>query len=164
MIEHNSDHVTISRKWILKRIDECKLMEYTSFSQTSKAVLEEVLKQEIKPIVMSVPISKKVKSLMDQENMIERVFKIVESNFNVTKKEFLEDRRRNPEIVLPRQIACWLMRNTTNLSLTQVGNILHYDHCSVIYACKKIDGYVKVNKNGDGKLPFEMLAELTKCL
>ena len=160
----NPDHLTVSRTWITRRIEECKRMEYSSFSQTTKSALEEVLRNEIK-MVPHLPISEKVQAVLDHEEMIESVLQMVCANFNVLREDLTGGRRRgqHPEKVLPRQITAWLLRNTTRLTLQQVAEIMHCDHCTVIHSCKKIGGYVKVNKNGDGKVPFEMLAELTKC-
>lgn len=53
--------------------------------------------------------------------------------------EELKGRGRNKEIVIPRQMAMFLLRETTGASLPQIGQVLGgRDHTTVMYAVEKI--------------------------
>jgi len=50
----------------------------------------------------------------------------------------LNGRSRSAVIVLPRQVAMYLLREEANLSLPQIGSLLGgRDHTTVMYACEK---------------------------
>ena len=42
-------------------------------------------------------------------------------------------------MALPRQIAMYLMRRQTTLSLSEIGRFFDRDHTTVIHACSKIE-------------------------
>jgi len=52
----------------------------------------------------------------------------------------LKAKRRNRDIAVPRQIAMYLTRELTEMSLTQIGSAFNRDHTTVIHACEKISG------------------------
>ena len=55
------------------------------------------------------------------------------------KAEALCGRRRTQSVVTPRQVAMYLLRQLTDLSLVEIGSIFGgRDHTTVIYACDKI--------------------------
>jgi chromosomal replication initiator protein len=54
--------------------------------------------------------------------------------------EALRGQKRDRAIVVPRQIAMYLMREETDVSLLRIGAELGgRDHSTVLHACKKID-------------------------
>jgi chromosomal replication initiator protein len=58
--------------------------------------------------------------------------------FGITTEQLL-GRDRSREIVLPRQVAMYLMREEANISLPQIGEAIGgRDHTTVMYACDKI--------------------------
>lgn len=58
----------------------------------------------------------------------------------------LKGKRRLKEIVRPRQITMYLLRNLTELPLTQIGDVLgSRDHTTVMYGIKKIENLIKEN-------------------
>lgn len=57
--------------------------------------------------------------------------------FNISVVE-LRAKRRNREVSIPRQIAMYLTRELTELSLTQIGSAFNRDHTTVIHACDKV--------------------------
>ena len=68
----------------------------------------------------------------------ERVVSEVCTYFALKPKE-LRGRRRPARIVLPRQITMYLLRNLTDMSLTEIGDILGgRDHTTVIHGVEKI--------------------------
>lgn len=68
----------------------------------------------------------------------ERIVAAVGEKFGV-KTEALVGKRRTQVIALPRQVAMYLMRQLTDLSLVEIGRAFGgRDHTTVIYACDKI--------------------------
>ncbi len=58
----------------------------------------------------------------------------------------LRAKRRNRNIVLPRQVAIYLSRELTNMSLPEIGNAFGgRDHTTVLHSWKKINNEIKVN-------------------
>ncbi len=73
----------------------------------------------------------------------------------------LKTKRRNKTIVLPRQIAMYLSRELTELSLPEIGNCFGgKDHTTVLHSYNKIkDG---LNKNPELKEKIERVAQVIK--
>jgi chromosomal replication initiator protein len=70
---------------------------------------------------------------------VEGVQKIVCDFYNM-KLSDIKAKRRTKDIALPRQVAMYLAKQTTNASLSDIGK--HFggkDHATVIYACKQIE-------------------------
>jgi chromosomal replication initiator protein len=55
------------------------------------------------------------------------------------KGEALVGKRRTQVVALPRQVAMYLMRQLTDLSLVEIGRAFGgRDHTTVMYACDKV--------------------------
>lgn len=68
----------------------------------------------------------------------ERILTAVGEKFGV-KGEALVGKRRTQVVALPRQVAMYLMRQLTDLSLVEIGRAFGgRDHTTVLYACDKI--------------------------
>lgn len=68
----------------------------------------------------------------------------------------LRGKQRDKHIVMPRQVAMWLMRNDTEASLQEVGHELGgRDHSTVLHGCDKIEQELK---NEDSPLTQEIEA------
>ena len=53
---------------------------------------------------------------------------------------------RKREITVPRQIAMYLTREMTGMSLPQIGNVFGgRDHTTVLHSCKTVEGHMNVN-------------------
>ncbi len=75
--------------------------------------------------------------------------------FYEIRPEDLQRRRRNREIVLPRQMAMYLLREEAGLSLSQIGNELGgRDHTTVLHGCDKISSQIEE----DEQMRRELLA------
>ena len=73
----------------------------------------------------------------------------------------LKSRRRNKNIVLPRQVAMYLSREITDLSLPEIGNYFGgKDHTTVLYSFTKIKG--ELAKNGTLKDRMEGIRQIIK--
>jgi chromosomal replication initiator protein len=68
----------------------------------------------------------------------DRILAAVSERFGV-KTEALLGARRTQVVALPRQVAMYLLRQLTDLSLTEIGRVFGgRDHTTVLYACDKI--------------------------
>ena len=93
--------------------------------------VEEILKRKIKPIRVITADS---------------VIKIIANYYNIEEKKINEKTRRQ-EIVKPRQIAMYLLRNDLNTSYPYIGRRLgQKDHTTAIHAYKKITCDIKNDK------------------
>jgi chromosomal replication initiator protein len=71
----------------------------------------------------------------------------VARHYDVTLRE-LTGRARNKEIVLPRQVAMYLLREETGSSLVDIGNELgKRDHTTVMHGITKIERELTTNTN-----------------
>jgi chromosomal replication initiator protein len=77
----------------------------------------------------------------------ERIVALVSEQFGI-KVEALFGQRRTRSVVLPRQVAMYLMRQLTELSLVDVGRVFGgRDHSTVIYACEKVGTMVATDND-----------------
>ncbi len=68
----------------------------------------------------------------------ERILAAVSERFGV-RPETLVGKRRTQAITLPRQVAMYLMRHLTELSLVEIGRVFGgRDHSTVIHACRQV--------------------------
>ena len=68
----------------------------------------------------------------------ERILAAVSERFGV-RPETLAGKRRTQTITVPRQVAMYLMRHLTELSLVEIGRVFGgRDHSTVIHACKQV--------------------------
>jgi chromosomal replication initiator protein len=68
----------------------------------------------------------------------DRILAAVSERFGV-RPETLVGPRRTQAIALPRQVAMYLMRNLTEMSLTEIGRVFGgRDHSTVIHACRQV--------------------------
>ncbi len=78
---------------------------------------------------------------------VDAVQKIVAEFFNIPLSE-LRNKKRSKNIVFPRQVAMYLVRQLTNLSLPEIGEAFGgKDHTTVLHSWKKIDQDMKKNQN-----------------
>src|SRR5699024_4476195 len=74
---------------------------------------------------------------------VKNIMKFIAEQYNVTVEEILS-RKRTKTIAYPRQVAMYLSRELTDLSLPKIGQEFgNRDHTTVIHAHKKI---IKTNK------------------
>lgn len=77
-----------------------------------------------------------------KELTIQKIQQVVSEYFGLTIAE-LKARKRDQRIVRPRQIAMYLCREFTDLSLPNIGDEFGgKDHTTVIHACEKIKGSI----------------------
>ncbi len=59
--------------------------------------------------------------------------------------EFLKGKKRKREILIPRQVAMYLIRDLTDLPLEEVGAFFDRDHSTVLNAVRKIDSMMEAD-------------------
>ena len=70
---------------------------------------------------------------------IDRVQEVVARRWGVT-PEGLRSKARTKTLTVPRQVAMYLMRHLTELSLVEIGRVFGgRDHSTVIHACKQVE-------------------------
>ena len=68
---------------------------------------------------------------------------VVGEQFSTTTNEMYSD-NRSRNIAYPRQIAMYLCRKLTSLSLTDIGKMLgNRDHSTVLHGCNKVENDIK---------------------
>lgn len=76
----------------------------------------------------------------------DKIIKSISEYFNITEKSLMEKTRKK-EVVKPRQIAMYLLRNDLHTSYPHIGRRLgQKDHTTAIHAYKKINKDLKINK------------------
>ncbi len=79
----------------------------------------------------------------NKEPAPDEIQKLVSKHFNI-KLSDLKGKKKNNAVVLPRQIAMYIIRKKTSLSFPEIGDIFGgKDHSTVIHSIKKIDALYK---------------------
>lgn len=99
---------------------------------------------------ISLSMSKMVLKDMVKETMrtvgVDTIQKNVAEFFNIPLMD-MKSKRRSRNIILPRQVAIYLSRQLTNLSLPEIGYAFGgKDHTTILHSCKKIEKDMEVNK------------------
>ena len=82
----------------------------------------------------------------------ERILSAVSDRFGV-KIELLCGQRRTQSVALPRQVAMYLMRQLTDLSLAEIGRAFGgRDHTTVLYACEKVGELIRSDNTLEDKV------------
>jgi len=76
----------------------------------------------------------------------EFIIDVVSEHFNILPSDIIS-KKRNSEIVIPRQIFMYLCRELTDATFTNIGKILgKKDHTTVMYGSEKISKEIEVNQ------------------
>ena len=77
---------------------------------------------------------------------VHEIQRVVSRHFNVS-EESLRGKRRTDTIAFPRQVAMYLARTMTELSLSEIGGKFGgRDHTTVLHACGKIEGLLATDR------------------
>ena len=105
-----------------------RVVAYSSL--TNKDVTEELAEEALKDILSS---------NKPREITVELIKEIVSKNFKIKIDDF-NSRKRTRAVAYPRQVAMYLTRELTDLSLPKIGDEFGgRDHTTVIHACDKIN-------------------------
>lgn len=114
---------------LIRVVAYAQMEDKTVNIQTAKLILKDMVRETNKII------------------SVEMVQKIVADYYKLSVNE-LRAKKRNQNIVVPRQIAMYLSRQLANLSLPEIGNAFGgKDHTTVLHSCRKIENLVIIDSN-----------------
>ena len=90
---------------------------------------------------------------------IERIIAEVAKTYNVSESDILSNRRTSA-LVLARQVAMYIARETTNLSYKAIGESFGKDHTTVLYNVNRIENFLK-DKPYEKELVDDIIRNLT---
>lgn len=97
-------------------------------------------------------IKNMVKDSDKKETSISRIQEVVGDYFGIAPKQLIS-KKRQAHIVLPRQVAMYIISELTNASTTEIGlSFGKRDHSTVIHAIEKIRNLKKMEKELDNKI------------
>jgi chromosomal replication initiator protein len=91
------------------------------------------------------PIISEVSNVTKNNITATKIIKVVSDFYDVSPRE-LSNRSRKKEVVVPRQICMYLMRELISLSFPHIGEVLGgRDHTTAIHACTKVSSEMQKN-------------------
>jgi chromosomal replication initiator protein len=86
-----------------------------------------------------------------------RILETVARFYSVPEKD-LKGKGRTKDIVIPRQVAMYVMRAETDRSLVDIGELLGRDHTTVLHGIEKMSG--EIEKNADRRQEILTVREM----
>lgn len=118
-----------------------RIVAYSSL--TNKKVTVELAEEALKDIISST---------QPKEITVDLIKGVVSKNFNIKMEDF-SSKKRTRAIAYPRQVAMFLCRDLTDLSLPKIGDEFGgRDHTTVIHACDKISDDIESDPNFKRKM------------
>lgn len=118
-----------------------RIVAYSSL--TNKKVTVELAEEALKDIISS---------SQPKEITVDLIKETVSKNFSIKMEDF-SSKKRTRAIAFPRQVAMFLCRDLTDLSLPKIGDEFGgRDHTTVIHACDKISSDIESNPNFKRKI------------
>lgn len=120
-----------------------RVVAYSSL--TNKAVTIELAEEALKDIISNNKPREITVSLIKEE---------VSNQFNIKLEDF-NSKKRTRAIAYPRQVAMYLTRELTDLSLPKIGDEFGgRDHTTVIHACDKVNNDILENEDFKDKIDY----------
>jgi chromosomal replication initiator protein len=120
----------------IRELEGC-LIRLTAFAHLAKRSVDLSLAREV--------LQDFIRS--DQEKRFDPrvIIKAVATRYNVT-TESLKGKRRTNNVVVPRQVAMYLIRTLTSSPLAEIGRYFgNRDHTTVLYACDRVKDMVETD-------------------
>ena len=110
-------------------IGHCEFRGGTPDLKTTKEVLESLIAKPKRRIIHT-----------------DRIIEAVSAYYNLRPHELIGDSRRK-EVVRPRQIAMYILRNENGFSFPTIGHVFGgKDHTTVMHACGKVEETIKIDE------------------
>ncbi len=91
-------------------------------------------------------VGRAIRKIEKKKVTIDSISEVVCKHFNI-KTELLQTASRKREIVQARQVAMYLSKIYTELSLAQIGSVIgKKNHATVLHACKTVKDQLQVDK------------------
>jgi len=120
----------------------------------------QLLNQKIDLNLAKKSIKHMIQESSGKETTITRIQEVVSDYFGVDLK-LLKSKKRHADIVLPRQVAMYIINDLTNASTIEIGNAFgKRDHSTVIHAIEKIRNLRQMDKELNLKIK-KIIKELT---
>jgi chromosomal replication initiator protein len=118
-----------------------KLIAYAEL--VGKPITVEIAQQQLKDVFAS----------PRQANMsIDIIQRVVAEFFSLSPND-LKSKKRTQNIVYPRQLAMYIIREITEYSTTEIGQAFGgRDHTTVMHACQKIEERIKIDPTADSMI------------
>lgn len=136
------NYIASNIKSNIRELEGCliKLLAHASIYKTDITV-------EVATKVLNDFIKEKEKRITQ-----ERIIRTVSDFYNIDIEEIKGD-KRSKSVVEARQIAIYLARNLTNLSLKEIGNGFgKRDHSTILHSFNKIENLIRKNKRIKGEI------------
>ncbi len=118
-----------------------RIVAYSSL--TNKEVTVELAEEALKDIISN---------NKPREITVDLIKKIITDHYDIKLEDF-NSKKRTRAIAFPRQIAMYLTRELTDLSLPKIGDEFGgRDHTTVIHACDKISKEIEESEDFSGKI------------
>lgn len=145
-IKLNSDVVHFIAKKIKYNI------RYLEAALINLIAMSNLMKKEITLDLAKSVITNIIKESDKKETSISRIQEVICDYFGVNQK-VLTSKKRNAGVVLPRQVAMYLIRELTKASTTEIGSYFaSKDHSTVIHAIEKIKNLRKMDNDLNQKI------------
>jgi chromosomal replication initiator protein len=136
--------IDIIAKYIKKNIRELEgILKKIIFTKESKNI---EITPKIAEEIIEKSIIKKSKNITDTQ-----IIKAVSEYFNISVEDLISHSRKK-EIVEPRQIIMYLLRDISEFSYPYIGNKMGKDHTTVIHSCEKIEAELNKNESLNQKI------------
>jgi chromosomal replication initiator protein len=136
--------IDIIAKYIKKNIRELEgILKKIIFTKESKKI---EITPKIAEEIIEKSIIKKSKNITDTQ-----IIKAVSEYFNISIEDLISHSRKK-EIVEPRQIIMYLLRDISEFSYPYIGNKMGKDHTTVIHSCEKIEAELNKNESLNQKI------------
>ena len=136
----------------------------TNIRELEGALIRVIAYSLLEEKIISLDMAKTILKDMVKETLktisVDTIQKNVADFFNISLND-LRAQRRNKNLVFPRQIAMYLSRKLTSLSLPEIGNAFGgKDHTTVLHSYRKINE--KITRNSELKNTIEKLTTALK--
>lgn len=136
--------IDIIAKYIKKNVRELEgILKKIIFTKESKNI---EITPKIAEEIIERSIIKKPQNITDTQ-----IIKAVSEYYNISIEDLISHSRKK-EIVEPRQIIMYLLRDISEFSYPYIGNKMGKDHTTVIHSCEKIEAELSKNESLNQKI------------
>ena len=126
---------------LIQLIAESQLQNTTPTLRSTAKIIEKLGR--------SISVSESAHMSIDNIRTPEEVAELVSDHFKISLDELMGSSRKR-QIILPRQVAMYLIRNELNFAYEQIGDSFGgKNHTTVMHACEKVEKLIQKDKSLD---------------